>query len=95
MSVLRPPRAAELAGQTVPVEDRAPREGRNVPSVDLDPGTPFADVHAVAAFPENEVTRKGFERMPATVLGTSIGGLANFELVRWIRPEHLRVFDGR
>ena len=92
-SVLRVP--PKLAGQTVPLEERAPREGPKVPSVDLDPGTPFADVHAVAVFPENEVTRQGFERAPATVLGTSVGGFANFELVRWIRPENLRVFDGR
>ena len=77
--------------KAVPVEPRAPREGPSVPSVDLDPGTPFADVHAVAVFPENEATRMAFERVPATVVGAWLPLLPNFELLRWVRPEDLRV----
>ena len=83
----------KLQGQAVPVEPRAPREGPSVPSVDLDPGTPFADVHAVAVFPDNDVTRMAFEHAPATVVGAWLPPLPNFELLRSVRPEDLRVMQ--
>ena len=51
--------------------------------------------HAVAVFPENEATRMAFERVPATVVGAWLPPLPNFELLRWVRPEDLRVFKRR
>lgn len=69
---------------------RVPTAVRNgFPVVRLDPWMPFSDVAAVALFPADNPTLELFGQTPPTVqFGPLL--IANFDLIRWARPEQLR-----
>lgn len=81
-----PPR---LALHTIPVRDRG-AIGGTVPAVNLDPDNPF-NVHAAAVFPANEATLHAFEQARQLEAEVPFPPLANISLLRWVRPQYVRI----
>ena len=95
--VLKPPAAIVTAHGGVGavrlpvVQRRVGSGGGTIPVVDLD--TSIGSVTAAMVFPADSHTETAFAHTPATQqspLGT-IRGLVNFDRVRWVRPENIRL----
>lgn len=80
----------------VPVVLRPVGQGRGtLPVVDLDSSNPFGNVTAAMVFPADQVTASIFAKKSATRQNPpgTIRGLVNFDRVRWVRPENIRLLS--
>ena len=98
--ILKPPKGVSIAVGTsggvvdIPIVQRkAGGGGGTVPAVKLD--TVLGNVTAAIVFPANDATDMAFRKAPATRVEarTSLTTQPNFNRVRWIRPEHIKVLS--
>jgi hypothetical protein len=86
-----------VGDREVTVHWRRPQEGASVEALDLDPDMPFASVHVVPIFPDNDATRDAFKRARQLKLAwpSDLATRPNIDLVRFVRPENIRVLSTR
>ncbi|NOX53130.1 MAG: hypothetical protein GXP27_01555 [Planctomycetes bacterium] len=98
--ILRPPssvvfRDGPVVGpMNIPVVTVSAGGGsQRIPVVDLD--TTLGSVKAAMVFPLNDVTARAFWAAPATAMDPpgAIRGFVNFDRIRWVRPENIRVLQ--
>lgn len=65
--------------------------GDEVQAVDLDPVNPFGSVTATCIFPADRATADLFATSIGTIGNTSRLGYRNFQYIRWVSPEQIRV----
>jgi hypothetical protein len=87
-----------LVGATdIPVRMSRPKEGAAVAAINLDPDIPFSSVSVVPIFPENDATRDAFKSARKLKLEwpSELARRPNIDLVRFVRPENIRVLSTR
>lgn len=86
-NITTPPKTYE---KTFPVEARGV-DGGSLPVLDLDPWLPGGTASAVCVFPADHATAELFDKAPTTYGLANFVTYRNFGLVRWVRPEHIRL----
>jgi hypothetical protein len=86
-----------VGSKQIPVHVRRPKEGAAIEAIDLDPDIPFSSVHVVPIFPDNDATRDAFKqgRPLRFEWPSELAMRPNIDMVRFVRPEHIRVLSQR